>query len=173
MAVDKENLEDILKTEPLSELSRKERKMLLLMSVIAIAVSKAGLAPTKIVGFGIEFSNINRTAILALLFGAVLYFWVTFIYCALPDFYSWRLRYNKYRYDCENEHARLEEEYGPDYDVPAGPQPEPSVAFKKGWERYKQSHTRFKQVVLTKLTLDMAIPILVGIGAMFFSIRAL
>ena len=172
MSDEKEKLEEILKADPLSELSRKERKTLLLVSMIAIAISKAGLAPTKIVGFGIELSNIDRRAILWLIFLTVLYFWVAFLYNALPDFYSWRVRYTKFWYDSAKEYAKMEEKYGPGFDEPTGPQPVPSAEYTKVWERYRQSQVKFKNVVLTKIALDMAIPTVVGIAAMFFIVAA-
>lgn len=163
------DLDEILKVDPFGELSRKERKMLLLMSVIAIAVSKAGLVPTKIVGFGIEFSQIDSPAILWLLVAAVLYFLVTFLAYALPDFLIWQVRYNKFWYTLAKEHEENREKYGPGYDEDYSERPSPSEDFVKMWGNYSQARARFKKLALTKITLDLAVPVLVGIVAILFT----
>jgi hypothetical protein len=168
MDFDYNRIDEILKDDPLGELARKERTMLLLISVVAIGISKAGLVPTKIVGFGVEFSNIDRSAILWLLVATVLYFMVTFLAHALPDFLSWQVRYNRFWAELANERSRLEEKYGPGYEEMSSESQGPSQL----WERYSKSRARFKTVTLLKISLDLAVPVLVGFGAIVIAAMA-
>lgn len=59
--------------DPLSGVTRSERKILLGVSVIAIAIVKTGLIPTKISALGIEFSQADRSALLGVMALVVIY----------------------------------------------------------------------------------------------------
>lgn len=58
-------------SDPLSELTRKERRNLLIASTVGIAVAKIGIIPEKISALGIDFSSSNKGALLLLLIGVV------------------------------------------------------------------------------------------------------
>lgn len=161
-----DDLDKILKADPFGQLSRKERKLLLLMSVIAIAVSKAGLVPTKIVGFGIEFSNIDRSAILWLLVVGVLYSLITFLAYALSDFFSWQVRYNEVWFELASKQAMDEDKYGPGKDDQEAPEP------YEFWKRYSNSKVRFKRATWVKITLELGVPVLVGLAAIIIAAMA-
>ncbi len=80
-------------SDPLSSLSRAERRNLLLASFVGLLISTAGLIPTRISAFGIELSAPQQNA---LTFAAVLivaYFSLAFLAYAVPDWLVWRRKY--------------------------------------------------------------------------------
>jgi hypothetical protein len=77
--------QQILLREPLSEDTRKERRNLLAISTIGIALVKTGLIPTKISALGIEFSQSNQRALLYILLAMIIYFFLTFAIYAISD----------------------------------------------------------------------------------------
>jgi hypothetical protein len=87
----------ILVQDPLSRISRSERRNLLGISIITITIVKTGLIPTKISALGIEFSPANRLALLGILFLVVIYFLLAFLIYSISDFLDWRLRLNNAR----------------------------------------------------------------------------
>jgi len=76
--------------DPLSEITRKERKALLVIATLAIAIVKAGLLPTRIKAIGIELETIDQIVLLKLLSFIVMYFLVGFIIYGSGDFIYWR-----------------------------------------------------------------------------------
>jgi hypothetical protein len=81
----------VLAKDPLSEVTRRERKTFLGVSILASAVIKANLIPTKIAAFGIESDKVKPEALVILLTAAVVYFLLVFIAYAVSDFLSWRI----------------------------------------------------------------------------------
>lgn len=81
----------ILLKDPLSEVTRKERRTLLGVSAIGILMVETGLVPTKISALGIEFSLAERAALLKALAAVVIYFLAAFFLYAGSDFLAWRL----------------------------------------------------------------------------------
>jgi len=77
---------EILLKDPLSEITRKERRSLLGVSAIGIAMVKIGLVPSKIPAFGIEFSQTNKLSFFIVLAAIVCYFLLAFLVYAIPDF---------------------------------------------------------------------------------------
>lgn len=75
--------------DPLSEVTRKERKLLLLTSTVAYAVAKIGLFPTKIQALGIEFNPSNLKAIPLTLIIVLFYFLCAFAVYSVSDVISW------------------------------------------------------------------------------------
>lgn len=78
-------------TDPLSSHTRSVRKSLLIASVLAAAVGKAGLIPTQISALGLEFSQADRGSLLLLLGVVVLFMLVSFVVAAAADFAAWRM----------------------------------------------------------------------------------
>jgi len=81
--------------DPLSEITRKERKFLLGISLLGFAVSHAGIVPSKILALGVDFSAEDRQALMRVLILIVVYFIAAFITYASSDFISWRIRFYK------------------------------------------------------------------------------
>ncbi len=61
------NSDKILCGDPLTEVTRKERRMLLFVSVVSVLIVKAGLIPKKISALGIEFNSTNQEGFLVVL----------------------------------------------------------------------------------------------------------
>jgi hypothetical protein len=77
--------------DPLSEVSRKERRALLGVSATGLVVAYTGLVPSEIANLGIRFSPTDRSWLLKLLALIVLYFVVAFVAYASSDIVKWRL----------------------------------------------------------------------------------
>jgi hypothetical protein len=81
---------DIRFMDPLSEVTRKERKALLAVSTVAIVIATTGLIPTKISALGIEFGNADQAILLFVFQWIVGFFICAFLTYAIFDFVAWR-----------------------------------------------------------------------------------
>lgn len=81
---------DVLLGDPLSSVTRRERRLLLGVSIFSIAVVKTGLVPSKISALGIEFANTDQRSILWIIALIGFYFLCAFLLYAASDFLSWR-----------------------------------------------------------------------------------
>jgi biopolymer transport protein ExbB/TolQ len=72
-------------TDPLSEVTRAERKSLLSACVVGLAISVGGLVPGKIETFGIEVSAAQEQSLLQILAGVITYFLIGFSIYAWSD----------------------------------------------------------------------------------------
>ena len=77
--------------DPLSQHTRSLRKSLLIASVVATAVAKAGLIPTQISALGLQFSQADRGSLLWLIGIVVLFLSASFVVAASADFAAWRM----------------------------------------------------------------------------------
>ena len=93
MAIDSP-LQVILR-DPLSEVTRGERRMLLGISVLSLFVAKTGLIPSKISALGVDLERADQRAFLVVMALVVAYFVVAFVLYGLTDFLAWRLSYNE------------------------------------------------------------------------------
>jgi len=75
----------VLLKDPLSDVTRRERRALLGVAAAGYAVTKTGLVPSKIEALGIEFSPKEQGALLAVFAFVVIYFVVTFVLYAATD----------------------------------------------------------------------------------------
>jgi hypothetical protein len=82
--------EELRLRDPLNEVTRKERRFLLGLSLISILVAKTGLMPTKISALGIECTRADQNTILWVMILLVLYTLVAFVIYGIPDFMLWR-----------------------------------------------------------------------------------
>ncbi len=85
--------------DPLSAVARKERRSLLVASALGIIMVKTGLVPSKISGFGVEFTQTNQKTFLVIFGLIVLYFLVSFLIYAVSDFLAWRIAFNRKRHE--------------------------------------------------------------------------
>ena len=65
--------------DPLSDVTRKERRLLIVISAIDYFVIRSGALPTKIAALGIEFDKANQQSFLALLAVATSYLLLAFL----------------------------------------------------------------------------------------------
>jgi hypothetical protein len=91
---------DLISYDPLSEVTRRERKALLGVSMLGLALVKVPLVPSKLAAFGIEFSDLNRQNFAFMYSLVVGYFLIAFLVYAFSDFVAWRrsevIRYSAY-----------------------------------------------------------------------------
>ncbi|OAI09362.1 hypothetical protein A1359_02260 [Methylomonas lenta] len=82
--------------DPLNEITRKERRNLLIASTVGLLVAKAGMVPTKFEAFGIELSVPDQEVFVILMLLIVLYFLAAFVIYGISDFLVWRKKYQDY-----------------------------------------------------------------------------
>jgi len=85
------SLEDLLLSDPLSEVARKERRFLLGTSLVGITLAKTGLIPTRISALGVECTNADRNGLLWVLACVILYALLAFLLYAVSDFMAWQV----------------------------------------------------------------------------------
>lgn len=80
--------------DPLTEVTRKERRTLLAIAALGILMVKTGLIPSKNSALGIEFSPGDQKVILHALAVLIGYFLVGFFIYASTDFILWRQEFH-------------------------------------------------------------------------------
>lgn len=76
---------------PLSDVTRRDRKWLLFLSVVSFALSFAGIVPSRISALGIELGTVDQRWLIVLLGLVTLYFFCSFLVYAIADLLRWRL----------------------------------------------------------------------------------
>lgn len=89
--MDKSTSTSVRLRDPLSEVTRRERRFLLGVSLIGIVLVKSGLIPQKIAGLGIEFTSTDQRSFLLAVLAVVCYFLVAFLIYGSSDFIAWRI----------------------------------------------------------------------------------
>jgi hypothetical protein len=77
--------------DPLSDVTRKERRALLGISALGAVMVKANILPQKISALGIDFGEINKTVLLRSIALLATFFLVAFFVYAVSDFLAWRI----------------------------------------------------------------------------------
>lgn len=108
---------DILVSDPLTDVTRKERRTMLGTAAVGIGVAKTRLVPTKIESLGITFSAPNQKAFLETILAVVIYFTVAFILYALCDWVAWRNRYHMLIWDRDQTMNRGDTQQPSDFPV--------------------------------------------------------
>ena len=90
-------------SDPLSDITRKERRNLLLASTVGVYVSWTGLVPTQIATLGIVLSINEQRNFLVLLSIVILYFLVAFITYGVADYFIYREKRRNYEVGVESE----------------------------------------------------------------------
>lgn len=78
----------------LSEDARKERRNLLGLSAIGIAMTHAKLVPQEITALGIKFAESDQKRLLLVIAFVVIYFLLAFVVYAVADFSIWRIKFS-------------------------------------------------------------------------------
>ena len=76
--------------DPLSDVTRKERRSLLGVSMLGIAIAQAGLVPTEIASLGVKLTEANQSTVLVLLGCVCLYYLAAFVAYAATDYVAWK-----------------------------------------------------------------------------------
>jgi len=79
--------------DPLSEVTRKERRSLLAVSLIALVIVKVGLLPEEITTLGIKFAAHDKGGLITIFVFTISFYLIAFLIYALSDFISWRLAF--------------------------------------------------------------------------------
>ena len=82
---------DIRVRDPLSHVTRNERRSLLAVSTLGVALVETGLIPVKIDALGIEFTQADQRSVLIIVALSAVYFLIAFTIYAASDFVAWRL----------------------------------------------------------------------------------
>ena len=92
---------DLVSYDPLSEVTRKERRALLGVSLLGLALVKVPLVPTKLSALGVEFADLNQKTFVVLYSLVVVYFLLAFLIYGLTDLVAWsrieKIRYSAYK----------------------------------------------------------------------------
>jgi hypothetical protein len=164
------NLEHSRLQDALSSVTRKERQLLLGISLLGITLVKTGLVPSKISGLGIEFQSADKQALLSIVALVIGYFLVAFISYAASDFVAWKLSISKQA--IEKAIAVYEKDL-----LGFFPQPgtiDEEIEKYKG-EMYNKIRLYFKLITPTSIFrafFDFGLPIAIGCYALFLLIRA-
>lgn len=84
---------EILLRDPLTEVTRKERRMLLAACAIAFTIARTGLVPSKISALGVEFTAGDQRSLFSIMALFITYFLGAFLTYAISDFVAWRVAY--------------------------------------------------------------------------------
>lgn len=152
--------------DPLSEVTRRERKALLGTSVLAVALVKAGLLPSEITALGVTLATSDQKSLLVLLGFVILYFLGAFLLYGASDLVTWRVTQReafretirKLRFGTESER-----EQGIMFEV------EREFNQRKG-EMYMTSFL-VGPVSMLRVLFDFALPLLFGIYAVIITFR--
>ncbi len=151
----------VLLRDPLTETTRKERRALLGVSTVALAVALTGFVPEKIENFGITLTPGRRGALLWLMASVVVYFLSAFVAYAATDALAWRWEYHlamqKLARETHDEAMRMvamglgEDDFDKN---------DPEI-FRLERFRYRGA---VGPVVVVRAVLDFAFPIVVGVA---------
>ena len=170
----------ILVSDCLSEVTRKERRSLLGISMLGIVITQAELVPTKISALGVEFSQANQAVLLLILAFVVGYYLLAFIIYRLADFSVWRLRFGEIAVkDTEElkhslineskEHSEPEPEADPDEKVHLSNAESSSI--KNRFSSISKSGKRWVAVAPTisvaRAAFDFLLPIVLAVYAIW------
>lgn len=128
-------------SDALSEITRKERRALLGVSTLCIAITHANLVPTKISALGIEADKLDQKGLLIVLALIVCYYIFAFAVYAFADMIVWRLRYDKVALeDTHKQRSQAIEET-----MDGGPN-EDEAAMHLSSDKYREISNRFSSL---------------------------
>ena len=93
--MEKEELAELFKSNPLNEVTRKDRRALLGISVIGIIIVKGNIMPAKLTALGIEFGKTDQNFLLLVIVLITLYFLFAFASYASSDFLEFKINVEK------------------------------------------------------------------------------
>lgn len=114
---------DLVVYDPLTETTRKERRVLLGVSALGIALVKVPLVPTKFTALGLEFTSTNQAVLLTLYSLLVAYFLVGFLIYAFSDYVAWNRTQVIHHLEYIRQDAMTRKNLGP-------------VATKESWKKF-------------------------------------
>jgi hypothetical protein len=144
-------------SDPLREITRKERRNLLISSAGGVWCVAAEMVPSKIVVFGVELSVLSQNMIIVPIIVIIVYSFFAFLFYGLSDFFLWRGKYQKYLEQVESFNNNWTQEDQLMYD-------DLHRSFSKASWLYKWS----KFSVFAQLIYDFVVPLFVSFFAIVF-----
>jgi len=151
--------------DPLSDVTRRERRALLGISLLGITIASSGLIPKEIEALGVKFSTSDQRALLMVLAAVTAYFLVAFLIYAASDFLTWRLSLKTAVHELMKT-AREQDEY----DKHIEQEIDDNIR-----ERYPSLHVSHRMVIPVsrmRATFEFLVPLLVGLCAIIVLLRA-
>jgi len=145
--------------DPLSEVTRRERRALLGVSVLSVAVALSGLLPTEIAALGVKLETNEQKTLLLLLTAMCVYYLIAFIAYAASDFTAWQVALH------DSISERLSRSYTePDeYDVHVWGEVQDKMAERYPWLVLAESMV--KPVSVARAIFEFVLPVVVGLVA--------
>lgn len=145
--------------DPLAEVTRRERRMLLAVSVLAIFIAHSGIVPSEIAALGIKLAPSNQRAFLITMTMVVGYFFVAFVIYGSTDYLAWRIAYEDELQAINKEVLRkLERQEKPDNSI--------STIVSHDW-RAKWPDRLAHPASIARAVFEFALPLLVGVYAIY------
>ena len=139
-------------TDPLSEVTRKERRNLLAASTTGALVATTGLVPTQFSALGIQFTPPAQQAFVVLLASVVSYFILAFVVYGVADFFIWRKKYQDYLVALTIEVQSWSQEDKRIYDE-----------LHEGIPRAVWLYSMSKPVAFCRVAFEFVLPVIVGV----------
>ncbi len=154
--------------DPLSNVARKQRKGLMLSSVVGIVAITTGLIPKEISTFGIRFSESDQRTIELLNLSVVAYFMIAFLLYAGADFMRYRLGLLEAIISYEkSQHKELREsEYRPA--LSAWHESFEHKELKLYYDRTRFFIVFARPIVLLRFVYDFILPVILGLIAVIY-----
>jgi hypothetical protein len=141
--------------DPLSEVTRKERTLLLGTAALGIGIVHTGLVPEKISTLGVDFTPADQRAVVALLGFLVLYFVVAFLIYAGSDFMAWRLAFHSAMIESARERA-LQDQDRREAEQAA------IARYRNRWVAWSRAS---RPTSLLRAMFDLGLPLVIGLYA--------
>ncbi len=151
----------VLLSDPLSDVTRRERRTFLGTATVAILIAETGLVPSKIDALGIELTAVDQSTFLLILSLVVAYFFCAFAVYGIMELVSWWHSYQEYIVDRDRELKRVDEEAWDDDDAICDEIP--GSWWISNWS---------KPIAFIRLFFEFGIPVLVGVYAIVRLIAA-
>jgi hypothetical protein len=156
--------------DPLKDVTRKERRALLGVSVVALLVARTGVLPTKIESIGIDFTIGNKASLLLLLSAIVGYFLVMFLVYAVSDFVAWQKSYrdpiDQLKFDAHESQYRAADAGATNVVIGI----EAVNRRKEAWDAILRR--AIAPTSVTRAVMEFLVPTLVGVAALVCVLRA-
>ncbi|ENM5764292.1 hypothetical protein V9R53_003991 [Vibrio mimicus] len=150
---------DLALIDPLSDVTRRERRMLLAVSMLGIFLARAGIVPTKVSALGIELSTSDQKTFLLIIGASLLYFVTAFVLYALSDFIVWKK-------------SILSDQVQQFSTTDFIPDNLPRFEFESRlYQKNKVWYSATKPVSICRAFFEFILPILVGLAALVFVVQ--
>lgn len=146
--------------DPLSDVSRKERRMLLGLSMLSLFFTHGGALPTKFTALGVELSTGEQRTFLVIIAIGLFYFLSAFFLYAMSDFIVWRKKITEeYIEEAKAMISSYMYDNSPQDQYDAEVQSEES----KAWRKYEIWARLTKPMSLLRAMFEFLLPIIVAV----------